>query len=120
MALSTLAARSAVPAEVTVTLTARPPDATASALYFAVAELLTNIARHAARDPRRASTCTRRTTTLRLDGDRRRPRRRRLQGAGTGLAGLARRAAALDGTLAVDSPPGGPTTVTMTLPWEGC
>ena len=46
VALSTLAARSAVPAEVTVCLAARPPDATASALYFAVAELLTNVSRH--------------------------------------------------------------------------
>jgi signal transduction histidine kinase len=42
-----------------------------------------------------------------------------LDGGGTGLAGLARRAAALDGTLRVDSPPGGPTAVTMTLPKEG-
>jgi signal transduction histidine kinase len=37
-------------------------------------------------------------------------------GAGTGLAGLAQRAEALDGQFAVVSPPGGPTTVTMTLP----
>ena len=39
-------------------------------------------------------------------------------GTGTGLAGLARRAAALDGTLDLSSPPGGPTAVTMTLPRE--
>jgi hypothetical protein len=38
-----------------------------------------------------------------------------LDGAGTGLAGPARRAAALDGTPRVDSPPGGPTAVTVTL-----
>jgi signal transduction histidine kinase len=117
VALSTLAARSAVPAEVTVTLTTRPPDATASALYFAVAELLTNVARHAS------------ATRVRIDLH---SEHHHLElavtdngqggaaaGAGTGLVGLARRAAALDGTLTVASPPGGPTTVTMTLPWEG-
>jgi len=37
-------------------------------------------------------------------------------GAGTGLVGLAQRAEALDGRLDVVSPPGGPTTITMTLP----
>ncbi|MFC3386732.1 sensor histidine kinase [Couchioplanes caeruleus subsp. azureus] len=46
VALSTLASRSAVPASVTVELPRRPPDETASAVYFAVAELLTNVARH--------------------------------------------------------------------------
>ncbi len=46
-AIATLAARSAVPVEATVALSHRPPDATASALYFTVAELLTNVARHA-------------------------------------------------------------------------
>ena len=117
VALSTLAARSAVPAEVIVTLTARPPDATASALYFAVAELLTNVARHAS--------ATRVRIDLHAENDGLKlavtdnGHGGAAPGAGTGLAGLARRAGALDGTLAVDSPPGGPTTVTMTLPGEG-
>jgi signal transduction histidine kinase len=35
---------------------------------------------------------------------------------GSGLAGLARRARALDGRFDVMSPVGGPTTVTMALP----
>ncbi|MFE6778888.1 histidine kinase [Streptomyces sp. NPDC057702] len=35
---------------------------------------------------------------------------------GSGLLGLARRVAAIDGTLRVDSPPGGPTTITAELP----
>ncbi|MFG1995514.1 sensor histidine kinase [Actinoplanes sp. NPDC048988] len=118
VALTTLAARSAVPTQVSVSLPGRPPDATASALYFAAAELMTNIARHAG--------ATRAHIELRA-GDR----RLRLTvtdnghggaattGTGTGLAGLARRAAALDGELTVDSPTGGPTTVTMTVPEEG-
>ncbi|MFI7546897.1 sensor histidine kinase [Actinoplanes sp. NPDC049599] len=120
VALTTLAARSAVPAEVTVALRGRPPDATASALYFAVAELLTNVARHAG--------ATRVRIDLRTvdDGLRLAVTDNGRGGAtagppgsgpsGTGLAGLTRRAAALDGSLSVDSPAGGPTTVTMVLP----
>jgi signal transduction histidine kinase len=37
---------------------------------------------------------------------------------GTGLRGLAQRAAAVDGTLNIDSPPGGPTVITAELPCE--
>ena len=37
---------------------------------------------------------------------------------GTGLAGVARRLAAFDGTLAVSSPAGGPTVVRMEVPCE--
>ncbi|MEU8235999.1 sensor domain-containing protein [Actinoplanes sp. NPDC048967] len=126
VALTTLAARSAVPAEVAVSLVARPPDATASALYFAVAELLTNVARHANAtrvriDLRTENRRLRLTVTddghggaAVIDSGQARP-----AASGTGLAGLGRRAAALDGSLTVDSPPGGPTTVTMILPEIG-
>ncbi|MEV4136424.1 sensor domain-containing protein [Dactylosporangium sp. NPDC049742] len=124
VALATLAARSAVPADVSVSLATRPPDATASAVYFAVAELLTNVARHAGAtrvriDLRAASGRLRLTVTDDGRGGAACPAG--AQGsagsaAGTGLAGLTRRAAALDGSLAVDSPAGGPTTVTMILP----
>ncbi len=38
--------------------------------------------------------------------------------AGTGLRGLAHRAAAVDGTLTIDSPPGGPTVIVAELPCE--
>ena len=38
---------------------------------------------------------------------------------GSGLAGLAARARAVDGTLTVGSPAGGPTVVTMVLPLAG-
>ncbi|WP_199513472.1 sensor histidine kinase [Nucisporomicrobium flavum] len=118
VALSTLAARSAVPATLAVDLPHRPPDATASALYFAVAELLTNIARHAS--------ATRASITVREEGpwltltvtDDGRGGAGRGQASGTGLSGLARRAAALDGSLHVESPAGGPTTITMKLPGE--
>jgi signal transduction histidine kinase len=118
VALSTLAARSGVPVELTVAVAERPSDATAAALYFTVAELLTNVARH--------SGAGRARVDLRSDGRWLRlvvtddgHGGARLDGLGTGLAGLVRRAAALDGSCVVDSPVGGPTTVTMTLPREG-
>ncbi|MBM2619590.1 sensor domain-containing protein [Actinoplanes sp. LDG1-06] len=117
VALTSLAGRSAVPASVAVDLTTRPPDATASALYFAAAELLTNIARHAG--------ATRAEIRLREEGDRLTlvvhddGRGGAGTGAGgTGLSGLTRRAEALDGALHVSSPEGGPTTVTMTVSRE--
>jgi signal transduction histidine kinase len=37
---------------------------------------------------------------------------------GTGLTGLRKRAASVDGTLAISSPLGGPTTITVELPCE--
>ena len=40
-------------------------------------------------------------------------------GAGTGLAGLAERLDSVDGLLVMDSPKGGPTSVTAELPWRG-
>ena len=46
-ALSTLAARSTVPAEVTITLVDRPTPAIETIAYFCVAELLANVAQHA-------------------------------------------------------------------------
>jgi signal transduction histidine kinase len=121
-AVATLAARSAVPVDATVELTTRPPDATASTLYFSVAELLTNVARHAGAtrvrlwlvDDERGF-----RLTVTDDGRGGATAHGTGTGTGTGLAGLARRAAALDGTLDVSSPPGGPTVVTMTVPKEG-
>jgi len=117
VALTTLAGRSAVPASVAVDLRRRPPDATSSALYFAVAELLTNIARHA--DATRVQIRLldhddRLTLVVHDDGHGGASTR----AGGTGLSGLARRVEALDGRLHIDSPAGGPTTVTMTVPRE--
>jgi signal transduction histidine kinase len=38
-------------------------------------------------------------------------------GAGSGLTGLLTRVRTVDGTLTCDSPPGGPTVVTVQLPY---
>ncbi|GIJ45493.1 histidine kinase [Virgisporangium aliadipatigenens] len=112
-ALETLAARNAVPTTLAVDLPVAPSDATATAAYFAVAELLANVTRHAS--------ATRAEVRVRGDGDGLRlvvrddGRGGAAVGTGSGLRGLAERARALDGTFAIDSPAGGPTAITMTL-----
>jgi signal transduction histidine kinase len=116
-ALTTLAARSGLPVEVTIALGRPPPDQVATTVYFTAAELLSNAVRHAGASRVRLD-LTGHKGWLRLvvtDDGR--------GGAapaptGTGLAGLIRRAEAMDGRLDVVSPAGGPTTVTVTLPEE--
>jgi signal transduction histidine kinase len=114
-ALTTLAARSGLPIEVSIALREPPPDAVATTVYFTAAELLTNAARHAGTARVRLG-LTEDDEWLRLvvtdDG----PGGAAPNATGTGLAGLARRAQALDGQFDVVSPAGGPTTVTMALP----
>jgi signal transduction histidine kinase len=115
VALSTLVARSAVPVQLNVSLSYRPSDALASGVYFTVAELLTNIARHSGASRAWVSLITSDDGGLRLvvrdDGRG----GASVNSSGTGLAGLSRRATALDGSLTVDSPAGGPTAVTVSF-----
>ena len=115
-ALSAIAGRSPVQTTVSSTIPdgTRLPDAIERAAYFVVAESLANVAKHA--------TATRCEIRCRPDG----PNLVvdvRDDGAGGarivpggGLAGLAGRVEALDGTLTVDSPAGGPTVVHAELP----
>ena len=80
-ALSTLAARSPVPTEVTLALIDRPTPAIESIAYFCVAELLANVAQHA--DASRASvSCTAVRPMAAPGRARRRQRRRRAGEAG--------------------------------------
>lgn len=114
-ALSSVVARSPVPVELDVHLTERLPAAIESAAYFVVTEALTNVARHA--EATSASVSIRRwgeTLEVAVSDDGRGGAR--LDGGGTGLAGLAERLAALGGTLSVSSPDGGPTTVRVEVP----
>ncbi|AXG78362.1 sensor histidine kinase [Streptomyces paludis] len=116
-ALSSVASRCAVPVKVTVDLPARPAAAIEGIAYFTVSELLQNISKHA-RATRAAVEVwqTRDRLMIQVTDDGR-------GGAdpatGSGLAGLTERLGAVDGVLVVDSPPGGPTTVTAELPWRG-
>ncbi|WP_165960069.1 sensor histidine kinase [Nonomuraea longispora] len=113
-ALGTLAAGSALPVALRVDLADRPPAAVETIAYFCTAELLANAARHSG--ARRAA------IELASHGDGLRLRVRddgaggAAMGRGTGLRGLADRVRVVDGTLEIDSPPGGPTVVTVNLP----
>ncbi|MFJ2024536.1 sensor histidine kinase [Streptomyces sp. NPDC087897] len=113
-ALPGLAATSPVPVTVRLDLRERPDPAVARAVYFCAAELLTNIAKHSgARTARLTATAADGRIRLAVCDD---GRGGASVGPGTGLTGLAERLAAVDGTLHVSSPRGGPTVVTADLP----
>ena len=113
-ALSGVAARMPIPVRLTVNVPRRPSPTIEAVAYFVVSEGLTNITKHAQ--------ATQADVFVQQDGDRLHiivtddgvggadPAR------GTGLAGLARRAESVDGTLEIASPPGGPTLLTVDLP----
>ncbi|MEY9845795.1 sensor histidine kinase [Streptacidiphilus sp. MAP5-3] len=117
-ALSSIASRCPLPGGVRlgVELPERPASAIEGIAYFTVSELLTNAAKHAqARSAQveiwRAD--DRLMLQVRDDG---------VGGAaelpGGGLAGLADRIRAVDGVFVISSPLGGPTVVTVELPWH--
>jgi signal transduction histidine kinase len=109
-----LALRTPVPVEAEVDLPGRPEPAVESAAYFALSEMLTNAVKHA-QASRIWLELGHRDGMLRLtvtdDG-----RGGADPAAGTGLAGVERRLGAFDGVLAVSSPTGGPTVVTLEIP----
>ncbi|WP_413816107.1 sensor histidine kinase [Kitasatospora purpeofusca] len=113
-ALPGLTATCPVPVDTRLDLRQRPEPAIEQAVYYCVAELLTNIAKHSgARSAELAVRAAdgRVRLLVRDDG-----RGGAAPGGGSGLTGLAERLAAVDGVLRVNSPPGGPTTVTADLP----
>ena len=117
-ALSGLAARAPLPVRLRVDAP-RPASPSVEAVgYFIVSEALTNVVKHA-QATRAEVTVTRCGDVLRVavtdDGC---GGAGPAAGDGTGLHGLAQRAVAVDGTLSIDSPPGGPTVITAELPCE--
>ncbi|MCF2532156.1 sensor histidine kinase [Yinghuangia soli] len=113
-AVRALGLESPLHVEVSVDLPGRLEAPVESAGYFAVNEVLTNAAKHA--QARNVWVDVRyRAGRLRIevtdDG-----RGGAALDKGTGLRGIERRLGTFDGTLALDSPRGGPTTVTMELP----
>jgi signal transduction histidine kinase len=94
----------------------RPPAPVESAAYFAIAECLANVGKHAG--ARRAWVIlTHDGAVLRTEvGDDGRGGAR--PEAGTGMVGVMRRLSAFDGTMAVSSPAGGPTIVVLEVPCE--
>ncbi len=117
-ALTTLASRSPVPTDVTVSISTRPSPATEAICYFCAAELLANVAQHA-RATRASLSCAQHGPWLRVvvrDNGRGGATINRLGSSSSGLAGLADRVGAVDGHLSIASPPGGPTAITVDLP----
>jgi signal transduction histidine kinase len=112
-AVAGLIASCGVPCSLSVTDLQRAPAAVESAAYFVVAEALTNVAKHsgATRCEVHLSGSDELVLEVWDDGH---------GGAdeenGTGLIGIRRRVAAFDGTMTLDSPVGGPTTLRVTLP----
>ena len=112
-ALPGLAARAPLPVELRVT-TQRATPAVEAAMYFTTAEALTNVGKHA-RATRASVTIdiAGRIITAEIADDG-------VGGAsttaGSGLRGLADRLDALGGTLSIDSPQGGPTTIRARAP----
>jgi signal transduction histidine kinase len=113
-ALNGLATASAVPCRMEVDVPDRCAASVESTAYFVVAEALTNIAKH--------SGATQAAVEVRSSGARLRlritddGRGGADEAGGSGLIGIRRRIAALDGALTVTSPPGGPTTLEVELP----
>jgi signal transduction histidine kinase len=113
-AVEALALQLAVPVTVVADVPERLPAPVESAAYFAVAECLANAVKH--------SGATRVTVSLLHDGSHLRVQVRddgrggAKSTEGGGLAGVAQRLRAFDGSMEVDSPLGGPTTVRMVVP----
>jgi signal transduction histidine kinase len=121
-ALSGLAARAPLPVRLRVDVPRPASPSVEAVAYFIVSEALTNVAKHA-RATRAEVTVTRHGDVLRVavadDGTGGAvPAENDAAEAGTGLLGLTQRAAAVDGTLTIDSPPGGPTLIVAELPCE--
>ena len=113
-ALSGITARMPIPVRLDVDLPRRPAPVIEAVAYFVVSEGLANIVKHS--EATEAAVFVQRAgnrlhVIVTDDG---------VGGAdpvrGTGLTGLARRAASVDGTFEIDSPPGGPTLLTVDLP----
>jgi signal transduction histidine kinase len=113
-AIKALALDSPLRVQVTGPLDGRLPAPVESAGYFAVSELLANVAKHsgagAAEVDLRHSSGSLRITVSDDGAGGADPSR------GTGLQGVARRVAAFDGVLVVSSPAGGPTVINLEVP----
>jgi signal transduction histidine kinase len=116
VALHGLAERAPIPVELTQLPNGRLPDPVEAAVYYLVAEAITNVAKYA--HATRAAVAVERsdgiaTVVVSDDGvggaD---------PGRGSGLIGLSDRVEALGGRLRVDSPPGGGTRLAAEIPCD--
>jgi len=113
-ALHSLAETSAVPVRLALDIKHRPSPAIEAIAYFCAAELLANVAKHSSASKAEISvTSDREGFGMEVSDD----------GSGQaalspegGLEGLLERVLTVDGQLAIDSPAGGPTRITISLP----
>ncbi|HWO58431.1 MAG TPA: sensor domain-containing protein [Umezawaea sp.] len=113
-ALSSLVSKCPIPVDLSVDVEPRPPTAVESAAYFTVAETLTNIAKHAGATRAQVKVFrTDHSVVVEVTDDGKGGAQVR---PGGGLAGLADRAATIDGVVVVVSPIGGPTVIRTELP----
>jgi len=113
-ALHALLERAPVPVSLTAIPDERLPEPVEAAVYYVVAEALTNVAKYA--EASRAKVSIERrdglaVTVVEDDG-----RGGAAPGRGSGLRGLADRVEALGGRLRVESPPGSGTKLTAEIP----
>jgi signal transduction histidine kinase len=113
-----LALRMPLPVEVDAELTGRLEEPVESAAYFAISEVPTNAAKHSGAERAWLDIYySRKDRSLRIavtDNGRGGARPE----AGSGLQGIERRLGPFDGVVAVSSPEGGPTLVTIEIPCE--
>jgi signal transduction histidine kinase len=117
-AVAALASGQRVP--VTVTASGdlpRLPAAVEAAAYYVAAEALTNMSKHSGATHATVS-IAKRGLILRVIVQDNGTGGASDSGGGTGLAGITRRVAALDGTTRIDSPAGTGTTIEVELPCE--
>jgi signal transduction histidine kinase len=113
-ALTTLAAGSAIPVELSGDIPVRPRPAIETIAYFCAAELLANATKYSHANKIEIQTTERDgVLLLRVADDG-------VGGAapahGGGLSGLVQRVRTVDGRVDIASPPGGPTRITVELP----
>ncbi len=113
-ALTALTAWCPVPSTLEVDGEWRYPAAIEAAVYFVVAEALTNVTKYSGAEHVSVGLSKRGETlviTVEDDG-----RGGAEEEAGSGLTGIRQRAEAFEGSFAMTSPPGGPTTLRVELP----
>ncbi|WP_346764508.1 histidine kinase [Rhodococcus sp. HNM0569] len=112
-ALEGLSAHTFLPVDLDVRILSEPPHDVAAAMYYVAAEAVTNATKHSGANRVAVAVASdERTVTLTTvdngSGG--------ADPSGTGLTGLQRRVAALDGMFSVHSPPGGPTVLEARIP----
>jgi signal transduction histidine kinase len=113
-ALGSLADTVAIPVDVSVRTCERPSAAIEAIAYFCAAELLANITKHSGASRAAISVGDDQGRILITVTDNGSGGARLAPGGG--LAGLCERVQTVDGHLGIDSPAGGPTAITISLP----